>query len=619
VIVHDHLETPSAITLKPASTIAEMRNEIARRLSFSAAGAALMRYPHFIGTIHAFVNEFLAVPWLRSKGYPILAVDTQIALAKRKSKLEWKWRKAMEMRGLTDRALTYDKPDFSGGPKGDLSPNTAMYQALVSASRQASQEGYFCFDEMFVWANELLDRRPGVATDLRHRFPMVFIDEAQDNSEEQAAILYRVFCEGNAPSIRQRFGDSNQAIYAHNNQLGARTDPFPSGATHSIPRSYRFSQTVADVVKGFGVVPQDLIGAGPSGARVQSPPRQSVLFLFDDQSVREVLPRYGAHLIETFEAHELANGLFTAVAGVHELDAQGPIPHAMGHYAPDYDPACNRKESAPATFFQYLARARFEMGDSRNAHFLINALASAVFRLGELEGVSSPARGRKSAHRRMIEIVEGGAAYRPYLELVDKALIAMGDFTKAQWVDEILPRIQVVAGQLTGVTKFSDDVHSFLDWDEPTPFQDRDAGDMPQRLDNLFRYPADSPRVNVRLGSIHSVKGETHTATLVLDSYFHKHHLGELKPWLLGARSGGLKQKKKGKPEYEGVRMLGRLKLHYVAMTRPTHLLCVAMRQDAFDGGELKVLETRGWRIVDCRPIALTALGESLHEATSCF
>jgi hypothetical protein len=26
VIVHDHLETPSAITLKPASTIVEMRN-----------------------------------------------------------------------------------------------------------------------------------------------------------------------------------------------------------------------------------------------------------------------------------------------------------------------------------------------------------------------------------------------------------------------------------------------------------------------------------------------------------------------------------------------------------------------------------------------------------------
>jgi len=29
VIVHDHPETPSAITLKPASTIAEMRNDSA--------------------------------------------------------------------------------------------------------------------------------------------------------------------------------------------------------------------------------------------------------------------------------------------------------------------------------------------------------------------------------------------------------------------------------------------------------------------------------------------------------------------------------------------------------------------------------------------------------------
>ena len=99
----------------------------------------------------------------------------------------------------------------------------------------------------------------------------------------------------------------------------------------------------------------------------------------------------------------------------------------------------------------------------------------------------------------------------------------------------------------------------------------------------------------MRLGSIHSVKGETHTATLVLESFYHSHHLSELKPWLLGTRSGGLKGGK-----LEGNRMLGRLKLHYVAMTRPSHVLCMAMRKDALTEEELAVLLTRGWQIVDC-------------------
>lgn len=46
--------------------------------------------------------------------------------------------------------------------------------------------------------------------------------------------------------------------------------------------------------------------------------------------------------------------------------------------------------------------------------------------------------------------------------------------------------------------------------------------------------------------------------------------------------------------------MLGRLKLHYVAMKRPTHLLCLAMRKDAFVDDEINVLEDRGWKIIDC-------------------
>lgn len=594
------------------------RNEIGDRISASsAAGAALMRYPHFIGTIHAFVNEYLAIPWLRSMGYPIRAIDTSIALARRRRILAWKWRNAMEMRGLTDYALMYDASDFSGGSKGALAPHTDLYQAMVAASRQGSEEGYFCFDEMFVWANELLDRRPEVAAALRRRFPLVFIDEAQDNSEEQAAILHRIFVAGGSPSVRQRFGDSNQAIYAHNGQPGARTDPFPSGPVRNIPRSYRFPQAIADFVKGLGVVPQALVGAGPASGRVRSKPKQSVIFLFDDHSVQEVLPLYGAHLIASFDENELAVGRFTAVAGVHELDAQTQIPRAMGHYAPHYDPACARRESTPSFFGQYLSKARFEMGGAPNTHFLVNALASALLRLSELAGTPHAARSRKSPHRCLLEAVEGSAAHASYLDLVDKTLAVKGDFSNAAWTGQALPLVAAIASHLSGMAQLNEDARAFLDWRDSLPQQD-EASDRAHRADNLFSFPADEPKVHVRLSSIHSVKGETHTATLVLDTYFHKHHLSELKPWLLGIRSGGLKQKKKGNPELEGVRLLGRLKLHYVAMTRPSHLLCVAMRRDAFDGNEIEVLERRGWQLVDCggRPSAIPDSGFRLVDAS---
>lgn len=63
------------------------RKEIQERLGMTEIGQKLLSYPHFIGTIHGFVNRFVALPWIRSKGWPISVVDTDIALNKRWSKL----------------------------------------------------------------------------------------------------------------------------------------------------------------------------------------------------------------------------------------------------------------------------------------------------------------------------------------------------------------------------------------------------------------------------------------------------------------------------------------------------------------------------------------------------
>jgi putative ATP-dependent endonuclease of OLD family len=40
-----------------------------------------------------------------------------------------------------------------------------------------------------------------------------------------------------------------------------------------------------------------------------------------------------------------------------------------------------------------------------------------------------------------------------------------------------------------------------------------------------------------------------------------------------------------------------RLRQHYVAMTRPTHLPCLAMREDALAEDEIAILKARKWRV----------------------
>ncbi|MGR9215049.1 UvrD-helicase domain-containing protein (plasmid) [Rhizobium leguminosarum] len=82
-----------------------------------------------------------------------------------------------------------------------MPPTHKVFNKVVSACRNATQAGLYCFDDMFVWAHELLDRHPDVASALRDRFPIVFIDEVQDNSELQSAFLHRLFVAGQSSPV----------------------------------------------------------------------------------------------------------------------------------------------------------------------------------------------------------------------------------------------------------------------------------------------------------------------------------------------------------------------------------------------------------------------------------
>lgn len=87
---------------------------------------------------------------------------------------------------------------------------------------------------------------------------------------------------------------------------------------------------------------------------------------------------------------------------------------------------------------------------------------------------------------------------------------------------------------------------------------------------------------------------ETHTSTL-LETFWYNHNLTSIREWLAGDRTGGGGAK---------VRDSNRLKLHYVAMTRPSHLICLALPMDRFlagkDGGKvLEKLRARGWDVIE--------------------
>src|ERR1039457_2554073 len=91
------------------------RREIEARLGSTPEGKRLLSYPHFVGTIHGFVNEFLALPWLRSKPYVIQIVDDDICLQRRWYKLPRQTRMALESNRYDEQILRIACTDFSVG------------------------------------------------------------------------------------------------------------------------------------------------------------------------------------------------------------------------------------------------------------------------------------------------------------------------------------------------------------------------------------------------------------------------------------------------------------------------------------------------------------------------
>ena len=580
------------------------RHEIETKLGKTAFGHSLLSYPHFVGTIHSFVNEFLALPWLRYCGYPVKMIDTELCLERRWNALPRKTRIALESVHQDRSILSVKSPDLSLGDvhwrKGvSLGRNTETYKNMQAACQRSTASGCFCYEEMFVWARDLLDHVPWLTCAIRARFPLLFVDEAQDNSEEQSAILYRIFMEGRDPVIRQRFGDGNQAIFDSIVESEASTDRFPSGSIMDLPNSHRFGQKIADLADPLGIVPYGLKGQGPKEPLASGDLEgRHTVFLFSNENMGNVLDTYADLLMETFCEKELRDGVFTAVGQVHRDKGDEHKPRHVGHYWPDYDPQLANRDPKPETFVQYISAGQGMSRMASETYLVVEKTAEGILHLLRMaEGGSAFRRGRYN-HRYVLQLLEEHSeAMSCYQNLVEAFSLKRESLTRETWDQHWSSVARKVAETILGSSLSSIEASAFLSWPD-TPAASANLASVTERRnrDNVYRCSREGKELAIEVGSIHSVKGKTHTATLVLETFWQdkkgRHNIELLLPWLDGTRSG---------KDSAGVQQQTRLKLLYVAMTRPMHLLCLAMKQSTFESDPdhemIAKLRKRGWHI----------------------
>lgn len=575
------------------------RHEIEKHLGNTTEGQRLLSYPHYIGTIHGFINEFLALPFLRSKGYQVNVIDTNVCREKRWSFLPVKTKLTLENAHHDSSILSIKDANFGVGKvswsRGSvLGVNTDTYLELVDACRRSTTNGYFCHNEMFLWATELMRQSPVVTSTLRERYPILLVDEAQDNSLEQTEILNSIFMKGEHPVMRQRFGDANQAIYDFQGAKESLEDAFPDTKSIELPNSHRFGANIASLADPLGLIPYGLKGTGPKYSLNSELGAQNTIFLFDEDSVTYVLGAYGDLILDVFSEMEVNADWFKAhaVGNIHkppkEEDAS-KFPHHVKHYMPAYDHELNKSNPNPRTFLQYVSVGKSLSEHQGEMYLIVEKIAEALLRLSSYSSEHKVIKYGCNKHRYILDLLELDPIVREiYLRLIKKLAIDRHVPEREEWENRWCKHIKALAKKIAKTEELKPEADEFLNWEDKSCLA-HEEGQISKLHNNFFSHVKNGREVSIKVGSIHSVKGQTHTATLVFETFWNDHNLEKLQPWLQGDMEGWNKN--------DGKRQKSRLKSHYVAMTRPTHLLCLAMKKSSVDNDALALYKKNGWKV----------------------
>ncbi|PAL02373.1 hypothetical protein B8W91_12460 [Lactococcus lactis] len=563
--------TTSGICVLSHTNVA--REEIEKRLGNTEIGAELLRYPHFIGTVHSFFNSFIGLPWIRSKGNAVEIVDTDFVCADRWKNLPLWSHTPLLSRRKTHMDLCF-KDELEKIDLGNLGENTQTYKTVKTIVKNSQKKGYFTFGETLLFAQEAVSNNPEIVVYVQKRFPILFIDEAQDTNSFQWDLINSTFPD----SIRQGFGDENQAIYNYVGENG--TDIFPRANPLILPESKRFNNNISKLANPLAISNAEMIGMN------RTFDCKNTIFLFTTDKIDTVLEEYSKLILSTFTDEELKKYQLDGCHGIgmvhikKEETKPEQLPKGIFDYWHDYNHKSISINTAPEYLVEYFMLGRNELDLTGEAYLQVEWVLKGLRILINKVANTTIIENKTSLINSFLNKLDNEKQniFREKLLLI----LNKTSFLETEWVE-----IKSVISSILSLFDVDYGNSDFMEWSNNiniTTSNDSD-GLCPK---NVFRYSDESGRsVDITLGSIHSVKGQTHLSTLVLETFSYNHNITSILPFIFGTPP-------KKKP---GVRDIARLKCHYVAMTRARGLLCIAIPKDKVDKDSITNLELLGWNV----------------------
>ena len=463
---------------------------------------------------------------------------------------------------------------------------------------------------MYTQAEIALRQSQGLSKAVSSRFPCLFLDEMQDTQKFQDDLLRAIFPAENANLSVQRFGDPDQAIFhgvgseEPNESFNGKTD---DDMDFVIDKSHRFTANISKKIAKFSFNSIELeseLSEKHLGERkllhAQANEFENTIIIFDNESITKVIPIFLDVVSQQFSNEHIRSDEFTVkIIGAVGKEAVEDGQLTIGHYWTDYDKAKSVKNFRENTLIEAvrLCRERSHLNWAENYKLLIDCF----LRLLRNARVRDPNDAYFNATTLREHLVENGG-WRSFREFIHLCLNPTRELDAIFWSNSVPAlcanlNLNSTINPARDYLAFSEPVVTEADADDLDENTDVELVSLP---DNAIRHPKG---FRVELSTIHGVKGETHDATLVLETKFYCYDLGEMVPYLTGelpsadhpnsALKPGPHARAAFKPNQKFMRQF------YVAMSRPKHLLGLAVHADRITEPQRTALSRAGWRVND--------------------
>jgi DNA helicase-2/ATP-dependent DNA helicase PcrA len=446
---------------------------------------------------------------------------------------------------------------------------TSIYNWFFDLKKDLLQnDGVLHFDDAYFLSHLYLKQYSNSKKILQFRFEYIFVDEMQDMDIHQYNLLEILFFNNNdSHSIIQRIGDINQAIF-NGFSDSENVWKFRENLKY-LQGSHRLNPRIASIVEKLALTPNLIEGkqVNPDNTQIEIKP---ILIIYTNDSKENVLNVFASKIEELISNSSIPS---SELNNYKALAWRKEHPDVSKIGLKDYWLQYNDKSFKTKIDYQCLEEYLIHFDKEKQTFEDIRKnILNSFLRIFRLENIVDE-DNKPYTKRKLINYLKNleNNEYEDFkLNIYDWSFnIIKNDLTVCNNIREYIP---ILLNYFQKVVDLSND---FINSNE------NDVIEQVEIENNSNKFTQNN--IEIEVGTVHSAKGQTHTATLYLETFFQRgygnYESERLRNQFLGTNvsetlNTNITSKEKIKKS---------AKMTYVGFSRPTHLLSVAIHKDRFD------------------------------------